>query len=97
MQIEDVTEQLAALALQGPMSRKVLEALTGEDWSDVRYFGRRGPRRRRWPWTSLARATRATWATSCGWTRKSALGVWDALMAAGGPFGIRPAGISRWT
>ena len=41
VQIDDVTEQVAALALQGPMARHVLEALTGKDWSDVPYFGRR--------------------------------------------------------
>src|SRR5262249_34974911 len=40
VQIDDVTEQVAALAIQGPMSRHVLEALTGKDWSDVPYFGR---------------------------------------------------------
>ena len=31
VQIEDVTEAVAALALQGPLSRAVLEAATGED------------------------------------------------------------------
>ena len=40
--VEDVTEELAALALQGPLSRAVLEAATGEDFSDLRYFRRRG-------------------------------------------------------
>ena len=39
--IEDVTEQVAALALQGPFSRAVLEAATGEDFGDLRYFRRR--------------------------------------------------------
>ncbi len=39
--IEDVSEQVAALALQGPFSRAVLEAATGEDFGDLRYFRRR--------------------------------------------------------
>ena len=39
--IEDVTESVAALALQGPFSRAVLEAATGEDFGDLRYFRRR--------------------------------------------------------
>ena len=52
--IEDVTEELAALALQGPFSRAVLEAATGEDFADLRYFRRRaatiaGTRDRRQP------------------------------------------------
>ena len=33
---------LAALALQGPFSRAVLEAASGEDFADLRYFRRRG-------------------------------------------------------
>ena len=39
--VEDVTEELAALALQGPFSRAVLEAATGEYFADLRYFRRR--------------------------------------------------------
>jgi aminomethyltransferase len=93
VQIDDVTERLAALALQGPMSRKVLGALTGEDWADVRYFGRRA--------TSVGAVavdvTRTGYTGDLGYElwmdAEAAVGVWDALMAAGGPYGIRPAGI----
>ena len=42
--VEDVSEQLGALALQGKLSREVLEAATGEDWTDVRYFRHRRAR-----------------------------------------------------
>src|SRR3989449_3819543 len=41
VEIEDVTEQVAAVALQGPFSRDVLEAATGESFGDLRYFRRR--------------------------------------------------------
>ena len=46
--------QLAALALQGPLSRAVLEAVTGQPFADLRYFRRRAAtvgwhRRRRQP------------------------------------------------
>ena len=41
VEIEDVSESLAALALQGPYSRAVLEAATGEAWDDLGYFRRR--------------------------------------------------------
>jgi aminomethyltransferase len=93
VQISDVTERIAALALQGPMSRKVLEALTGEDWASVGYFGRRA--------TSVGGTpvdvTRTGYTGDLGYElwmdADAAVGVWDALMTAGGPFGIRPAGI----
>src|SRR5207342_2340519 len=39
--ITEETEATAALALQGPLSRDVLEAATGEAFDDLRYFRRR--------------------------------------------------------
>ena len=39
--IEETTESTAALALQGPMARDVLEAVTGESFADLRYFRHR--------------------------------------------------------
>jgi aminomethyltransferase len=41
VEISDVSEALAALAVQGPYSRAVLEAATGESFEDLRYFRRR--------------------------------------------------------
>ena len=41
VEIEDVSETLAAVALQGPWSRAVLEAAAGESFADLRYFRRR--------------------------------------------------------
>src|SRR4029450_7216906 len=41
VRIDDVSEQVAAVALQGPRSRDVLEGATRGDWADLRYFGRR--------------------------------------------------------
>jgi len=38
VQIEDVSEAIAGVALQGPRSRAILETATRQDWSDVRYF-----------------------------------------------------------
>ena len=35
VEIEDVTDAVAALALQGPRSRAVLEAVTGEEWGSL--------------------------------------------------------------
>jgi aminomethyltransferase len=91
--IEDVSEQTAALALQGPFSRAVLEAATGEDFSDLRYFRRR--------WTKVAGAdvdvSRTGYTGDLGYElwipAEAAPEVWDALFAAGQAYGIRPAGM----
>src|SRR5918999_3782957 len=42
VRIDDISETTAALALQGRLSRHVLERATGKDWFDLRYFRRRG-------------------------------------------------------
>ena len=39
--IDDVTERTAAVALQGPQSRAVIEAATGVSFADLGYFRRR--------------------------------------------------------
>jgi glycine cleavage system T protein (aminomethyltransferase) len=93
VEVDDVTEELAALALQGRLSREVLETATGKDWTDVRYF-----RHRR---TSIAGAdvsvTRTGYTGDRGYELwipvDGALAVWDAVFAAGAPYGIHPAGI----
>jgi aminomethyltransferase len=92
--IEDVSDQVAALALQGPRSREVLEAATGgQDWSDLRYF-----RHRRTEIGGIdAHVTRTGYTGDLGYElwidTEAALDLWDAVFAAGEPFGIRPAGI----
>ena len=40
VEVEDVSADWAAIALQGPRSRDVLEAATGESFADLRYFRR---------------------------------------------------------
>jgi aminomethyltransferase len=91
--IEEVTETVAALALQGPLSRAVLEAETGEAFDDLRYFRRRT--------TTIAGVpidvSRTGYTGDLGFelwipTRR-ATRVWDAVMDAGKAFGIRPAGM----
>jgi aminomethyltransferase len=93
VQIEDVSETVAGVALQGPRSRAILEAVTRQDWGDVRYFGHRR--------TEIGgvdvHVTRTGYTGDLGyevWTPEDqAVGVWDALWEAGIPHGIRPAGI----
>ena len=91
--IEDTSEQVAALALQGPFSRAVLEAASGEDFSDLRYFRRRG--------TKIAGAevdvSRTGYTGDLGYElwipAEAAPQVWDALYASGQAYAIRPAGM----
>jgi aminomethyltransferase len=91
--IEDVTETVAAVALQGPLSRAVLEIATGEPFDDLRYF-----RRRRSKLAGIeVDVSRTGYTGDLGYElwipAEHALEAWDALMAAGKPHGIRPAGM----
>jgi len=93
VEVEDVSERLAALALQGKLSREVLERATGAAWNDVRYFRHR--------LASIAgvdvSVTRTGYTGDRGYEiwipADRALEVWDAVFAAGAPYGIHPAGI----
>lgn len=93
VEIRDVTDVLAALALQGPLSRQVLQSAAQTDLTDLRYFGRRELR--------IAGVTvdisRTGYTGDLGyeiWVPvDDALAVWDALMEAGTAYAIRPAGI----
>jgi aminomethyltransferase len=93
VEVEEVSEQLAALALQGPLSRGVLEAATGEDWADVHYFRRRA--------SAIGGievdVSRTGYTGDLGYElwipAERAVEVWDALIAAGEPYRIRPVGL----
>lgn len=91
--IEDVSESLAALALQGPQSRAVLEAATGESFADLGYFRRRGSK----VGAVALDVSRTGYTGDLGYElwvpAEAAAEVWDGLMAAGTAHGIRPAGM----
>jgi glycine cleavage system T protein (aminomethyltransferase) len=93
VEIEDVTESVAALALQGPFSRAVLEAATGEDFGDLRYFRRRPTRIR----AIGVDVSRTGYTGDLGYElwipAADAEAVWDTLFAAGKAYAIRPAGM----
>ena len=91
--IDETTERTAAVALQGPLSRHVLEAATGESFADLRYFRRRG--------TTIGGVpvdvSRTGYTGDLGYElwvdTERAVGLWDALVDAGRDHGIRPAGM----
>jgi aminomethyltransferase len=90
--VDDITEELAALAVQGPRSRDLLEAVTGEDWADLRYYRRRP--------ASIAGieidVTRTGYTGDLGYElwvpADRAVDLWDALFESGPAFGLRPVG-----
>jgi aminomethyltransferase len=91
--IRDVSEDVAALALQGPMAREVLEAATRRDFADLRYF-----RHRRTEVGGIETdVTRTGYTGDLGYElwvdAGAAVELWDAVFEAGQPYGIRPAGI----
>src|SRR2546427_6568207 len=91
--IEDISEQVAALALQGPTSGRLLDAGADADIRNLKYF--------RMTRGSIAgvpvEISRTGYTGDLGyeiwmpWDR--AVDVWDALMTGGRPFDIHPAGM----
>jgi aminomethyltransferase len=96
VQIEDSSERLAALALQGPTSRAILRDAAGSGIDALKFFGVTQSKINGIPvWIS-----RTGYTGDLGyevWVERgegdTALAVWDALMAAGRPYGIEPAGL----
>ena len=92
--ITDVTEQYGTLSLMGPRARDVLAAVTTADVSNEAFpFGHV----RIVPIAGHeVRALRVTYVGELGWELHIPLAatgdVFDALMAAGQPFGMRPVG-----
>jgi aminomethyltransferase len=95
--VEDVSEDIAAIALQGPQARAVLETATGESFADLGYF------RRRVAAVKAARKKIAIDVSRTGYTgdlgyelwvaADQAVALWNALWAAGQDHAIRPAGM----
>ena len=95
--IEDVTESVAALALQGPLSRAVLEAVTRQDFGDLRYFRRRPAKVRAGRRLIAIDVSRTGYTGDLGYElwipADDAAAVWDAVFKAGHAYAIRPAGM----
>lgn len=93
VQIEDVSEALGALALQGPLSRAVLEEVVEAPLGPLGYFH---ITRNRIAGVDVE-ISRTGYTGDLGfelWVpAANALGVWDALTTAGSRYGLTPAGI----
>src|SRR5262245_17754377 len=91
--VEDVSDRTAALALQGPLSRAILEQVSPADFKTLKYFRLAHTTLRGTPVT----ITRTGYTGDLGfeiWVdAPNALAVWDALIEAGTPYGLTPAGV----
>ncbi|GIL36178.1 FAD-dependent oxidoreductase [Phycicoccus sp. DTK01] len=95
--VTDVTEDGAMLSVQGPASRAVLETVAPQaDWSDEA-FPFRAARSIEVDGTPVL-AVRVTYVGELGWElyvpAAAAPAVWDRLLAAGAPHGLRPTGLA---
>ncbi len=93
VRIEDISEQVAALALQGPTSGRLLDAVADADIRTLKYF-----RMTRGAIAGVpVEISRTGYTGDLGyeiwmpWDR--AIDVWDTLMRGGRPFDVRPAGM----
>ena len=91
--IDDVSEEIAALALQGPTSARVLRAAARVDIEKLKYF-----RVTSGTINSVkVDVSRTGYTGDLGYEiwmpARDAVRVWDALMEAGRPYDIKPAGM----
>jgi len=93
VKLEEISEQIAGLALQGPTSREILKHVCDADLDDFKFFS-----------TRIARAdsfeiyvSRTGYTGDLGYEiwveNKHALKIWDAIISAGKNYDIRPAGL----
>jgi len=91
--IEDMTEKLCALSLQGPHARDVLSAAVGRDMSDLPFFGRADVT----IGGTAVGISRTGYSGDLGYELwmpfEQALPVWDALIKSGEDYTLRVAGM----
>jgi len=93
VRIEDVSERVGALALQGPLSRAILSQASSADFTKLKYFRVIETTIRGIP----VQISRTGYTGDLGyeiWVEApQAVALWDALIEAGTPYGITPAGV----
>ena len=91
--VQDISESLGALALQGPASRAILQSMSDTDLGKLRYFRMTQASLRGIPVT----VSRTGYTGDLGYEiwvgTPKAIALWDALIEAGTPYGITPAGM----
>lgn len=91
--VENMSERTAALALQGPLSRTILQQISPADFGALKYFRLVHTTVRDIPVT----ISRTGYTGDLGYEiwvdAERAIPLWDALMSAGNSYGMAPAGI----
>ena len=91
--VEDISDTTAALALQGPEARAILEMATGSSLAELKFFRLTATQIGEVPVT----ISRTGYTGDLGyeiWVEaESAESLWDALMTAGAAYGITPVGM----
>jgi aminomethyltransferase len=93
VEIRDVSDSTAALALQGPASREILQSLVGDEVTSLKYFRLLNAALRDVPVTISRTGYTGDLGFEVWMDVDDALHVWDALIEAGTPYGITPAGM----
>ena len=93
VRVEDVSDRFALLALQGPRAQEILAPLTDVELAGLRYYR----------FTTGAVGGKSALVARTGYTGEDgfelflapqdAPAVWDAVLAAGAPAGLQPAGL----
>ncbi len=94
--VVDVSERYATIGLWGPRARDILAEATSEPVDDSAFPARRASPLRVGDAGAPVLAARISYAGELGWELTTstiwAVGVWDALRAAGAGHGLRPIG-----
>jgi aminomethyltransferase len=91
--IDDVSDRIAALALQGPNARVILERAGDCDLSALRYFRLTTATIRGVPVTISRTGYTGDLGYEIWMDAPHAVAVWDTLIEVGTPYGITPAGM----
>jgi aminomethyltransferase len=93
VKIQDISAQVAAVALQGPTSREIVKQLCGPELERLKFF--------RFTFADIGRIramiSRTGYTGDLGYEiwapARDAEELWDALMRVGKPYGVTPAGM----
>lgn len=94
-ELENASEQISLLAVQGPKATEALQSLTDVDLNEIKFYNFK---------VDKLAGIDSVLISATGYTgsggfelyvpNKDAKALWDAVMKAGEPFGIQPAGLA---
>jgi aminomethyltransferase len=93
VKIEDVSEKTAAVSLQGPSSREILQLAAQQDLTSLKYFRLTPAAIRGIPVTISRTGYTGDLGFEVWVDAAQAVPLWDALVETGTPYGITPAGM----